>query len=83
MLAQPQHLPFLVSEAVFDAAFGRIAVKRIQHWGGYIQARPGEISHNDGGRGVCWDDSDDHVLEIITDHAELDRSFGGLSRRWI
>ncbi len=62
----PQHLAFLVSEDDFDAAYGRILARGIDHWADPSKRTPGEINHHDGGRGVYWDDPDGHLLEIIT-----------------
>ena len=62
----PQHLAFLVSEDDFDAAYGRIQARGIDHWADPSKRTPGEINHHDGGRGVYWDDPDGHLLEIIT-----------------
>lgn len=62
----PQHLAFLVSEDEFDAAYGRIRAKGIDHWADPSRRTPGEINHHDGGRGVYWNDPDGHLLEIIT-----------------
>jgi catechol 2,3-dioxygenase-like lactoylglutathione lyase family enzyme len=62
----PQHLAFLVTEAEFDAAYGRITARKMQHWADPSQRTPGAINHNDGGRGVYWNDPDGHLLEIIT-----------------
>jgi len=31
-----------------------------------MRHRPGEINHNDGGRGVYFSDPDGHYLEVIT-----------------
>jgi catechol 2,3-dioxygenase-like lactoylglutathione lyase family enzyme len=62
----PQHYAFLVSEAEFDAIFGRIRERGLTYWADPSQTRPGEINTNDGGRGVYWQDPDGHVLEIIT-----------------
>ncbi|RAJ67093.1 glyoxalase/bleomycin resistance protein/dioxygenase superfamily protein [Streptomyces sp. Amel2xB2] len=62
----PQHYAFLVSEDEFDAIFGRIQEAGLTYWADPYRHRPGEINHNDGGRGVYWADPDDHALEIIT-----------------
>lgn len=62
----PQHLAFLVSEEEFDAAYGRITAQGIDHWAAPSRRTLGEINHNDGGRGVYWNDPDGHLLEIIT-----------------
>ena len=62
-----QHYAFLVSEDEFDAIFGRIVER-----GHGALGRPGAssdagaINHDDGGRGVYFEDPDGHLLEIIT-----------------
>ncbi|UGT72265.1 VOC family protein [Nocardia gipuzkoensis] len=63
---QPQHYAFLVSEAEFDAAYAKIQRERLDHWADPQQQRPGEINHNDGGRGVYFLDPSGHFLELIT-----------------
>lgn len=62
----PQHYAFLVSEEEFDAIFGRIRNAGLTYYADPGRKRPGEINHNDGGRGVYWADPDGHFLEIIT-----------------
>lgn len=62
----PQHLAFLVSEDEFDAIYGRIKAKAIDHWADPSKHTRSEINHHDGGRGVYWNDPDGHLLEIIT-----------------
>jgi catechol 2,3-dioxygenase-like lactoylglutathione lyase family enzyme len=61
-----QHYAFLVSEDEFDAIFGRITERGMDHWADPGKHRPGEINHDDGGRGVYFEDPDGHFLEIIT-----------------
>jgi catechol 2,3-dioxygenase-like lactoylglutathione lyase family enzyme len=61
-----QHYAFLVSEAEFDAIFGRVQAKGLPYWADPFMHRPGEINHNDGGRGVYFPDPSGHFLEIIT-----------------
>ena len=63
---RPQHYAFLVSEDEFDAIYGRIRERDLQHWADPRGSRPGEINHNDGGRGVYFQDPAGHYLEIIT-----------------
>jgi catechol 2,3-dioxygenase-like lactoylglutathione lyase family enzyme len=63
---QPQHYAFLISEADFDAVFGRIRAQGLQYWADPGRCRAGEINHNDGGRGVYFPDPDGHYLEVIT-----------------
>jgi extradiol dioxygenase family protein len=62
----PQHYAFLVGEAEFDDIFGRITERGLSYWADPFHRQPGEINHNDGGRGVYWDDPNGHALEIIT-----------------
>ena len=62
----PQHYAFLLSEEEFDEVFGRIRERRLDYWADPARRRAGEINHNDGGRGVYFDDPDGHFLEIIT-----------------
>ncbi len=63
---RPQHYAFLVSEDEFDAIYGRIRERGMQHWADPRGSRPGEINHNDGGRGVYFQDPAGHYLEILT-----------------
>ena len=63
---RPQHYAFLVSEDEFDAIYGRIRDRGMQHWADPRGSRPGEINHNDGGRGVYFQDPGGHYLEILT-----------------
>lgn len=67
----PQHYAFLVSEDEFDEVFGRIKDRGLTYWADPFHRQPGEINHNDGGRGVYWSDPNGHNLEIIT------RPYGG------
>lgn len=62
----PQHYAFLISEAEFDAIFGRIREQGLAFWADPTRKRPGEINHGDGGRGVYFEGPDGHFLEIIT-----------------
>ncbi len=62
----PQHYAFLVSDDEFDEIFGRIQAWDLPFWADPGRQRPGEINHNDGGRGVYFPDPDDHFLEILT-----------------
>ena len=61
-----QHFAFLVSEEEFNAAFSRIKALGIEIWADPMRKKPGEINHNDGGRGVYFKDPDGHFLELIT-----------------
>ncbi|MEU8751167.1 VOC family protein [Streptomyces chartreusis] len=62
----PQHYAFLVSEEEFDTIFGRIREAGLTYWADPYHRRPGEINHNDGGRGTYFDDPNGHNLEILT-----------------
>jgi catechol 2,3-dioxygenase-like lactoylglutathione lyase family enzyme len=62
----PQHYAFMVSEDDFDAIYGKIAARGIEHWAVPRAERPGEINHRDGGRGVYFRDPDGHAMEILT-----------------
>ena len=62
----PQHYAFLVGEAEFDAAFGRIRDQGLPYWANPGQTQAGVINHQDGGRGLYFVDPDGHLLEIIT-----------------
>jgi catechol 2,3-dioxygenase-like lactoylglutathione lyase family enzyme len=61
-----QHYAFLVGEAEFDAAFGRIRDRGLTYWADPAKSRPGQINTRDGGRGLYFDDPDGHVMEILT-----------------
>jgi catechol 2,3-dioxygenase-like lactoylglutathione lyase family enzyme len=61
-----QHYAFLVSDEDFDAIYGKIKSRGLQHWADPRQQRPGEINHNHGGRGVYFLDPSGHAMEILT-----------------
>jgi len=61
-----QHYAFLISEAEFNAVFGRIQAQGLDYWADPRRSRPGQINRNDGGRGVYFPDPDGHFLEVIT-----------------
>lgn len=63
---QPQHYAFLVSEDEFDAAYAKIQRYGLEHWADPHRHSPGQINHNDGGRGVYFLDPVGHALELIT-----------------
>jgi catechol 2,3-dioxygenase-like lactoylglutathione lyase family enzyme len=62
----PQHYAFLVSDEVFDAAFGRIQESGATYWADPFHRLPGQINHDHGGRGVYFDDPDGHSMELLT-----------------
>lgn len=63
---RPQHYAFLVSEDDFGAIYGKISARGLHHWADPRGLHPGEINHNDGGRGVYFQDPAGHYLEILT-----------------
>ena len=63
---RPGHYAFLVSDAEFDAAFARIRAQGVGYYADPRHAKPGEINHLHGGRGVYFDDPNGHLMEIIT-----------------
>jgi catechol 2,3-dioxygenase-like lactoylglutathione lyase family enzyme len=65
-LIKGTHYAFLISEQEFDAIYGRIVAGGIEHWADPSARHPGEINHNDGGRGVYFKSPDGHFLEILT-----------------
>lgn len=67
----PQHYAFLISEDEFDLVHGRLVFGGYDIWADPGQRYPGEINHNDGGRGVYFLSNDGHFLEVIT------RPYGG------
>ncbi|MGP4114354.1 VOC family protein [Streptomyces sp. 4N509B] len=61
-----QHYAFLVSEDEFTASFARIQDAGITYYADPFLQQPGRINHNDGGRGVYFQDPAGHVMELIT-----------------
>src|SRR5690606_35893349 len=55
-----EHYAFLVGEDEFDAIFERIRARGLTYWADPMHQRPMEINHNDGGRGVYWNDPNGH-----------------------
>ncbi|MDV9198253.1 VOC family protein [Streptomyces sp. Wh19] len=68
-----QHYAFLISEGEFDTAYARIKELGITYYADPHRKHPGEINHNDGGRGVYLIDPAGHAMEIIT------RPYGGFA----
>jgi catechol 2,3-dioxygenase-like lactoylglutathione lyase family enzyme len=67
-----EHYAFLIDEQEFDEIFLRIKERKISYWADPARNRPGEINHNDGGRGVYFDHPEGYLLELIT------RPYGGM-----
>ncbi|WP_435102067.1 VOC family protein [Arhodomonas sp. AD133] len=72
----PQHYAFLTSEEHFDRIFTRLRDRGLPYWAGPDKQHPGEINHDNGGRGVYFEDPDSHLLEIIT------RPYGSSDAGW-
>ncbi|MEV0096031.1 VOC family protein [Streptomyces sp. NPDC050738] len=67
----PHHYAFLVPEEDFDAIFARMYATGVDYFADPQKRYPGEINHNDGGRGVYFIDPAGHAMEVIT------RPYGG------
>lgn len=61
-----QHYAFLISEADFDAIFGRVKDRGLDYWADPARTMLGQINTHFGGRGVYFKDPNGHLLEIIT-----------------
>jgi catechol 2,3-dioxygenase-like lactoylglutathione lyase family enzyme len=61
-----QHYAFKVSEAEFDAIFGRVRDAGIAYGSGPGSLDDMRINHRGGGRGVYFRDPNGHVLELLT-----------------
>lgn len=61
-----QHYAFLITEEEFDAAFTRIKDLGTTYWADPHRRTSNEINHNDGGRGVYFEDPSGHMMELIT-----------------
>lgn len=60
------HYAFLLSDAEFDAAFGRIRAAGLLYWADPGHQQPGQINTRWGGRGLYFNDPDGHNMEILT-----------------
>ena len=63
---EPQHYAFLVSDAEFDAIFGRLKARGFAYWADPAKKQKGQTNTHFGGRGVYFEDPGGHLLEIIT-----------------
>lgn len=63
---QAIHYCFIVTEQEFDEIFERIRERDLRYWADPGHAKPGEINHLFGGRGVYFDDPNGHNMEVIT-----------------
>lgn len=60
------HYAFKVSEAEFDAIFGRIQAEGIPYGSEPHSRHDIKINHRGGGRGVYFCDPNGHILELLT-----------------
>jgi hypothetical protein len=65
-LVAPQQYTFVVSEDEFDAMYGRILDTRARTWADPGRTRPAQLDHHAGGRGICVEDPDGHLIQILT-----------------
>lgn len=63
---EPQHYAFLVSDAEFDAIFGRVKARGQDYWADPAKKEKGRTNAHFGGRGVYFEDPGGNLLEIIT-----------------
>jgi len=63
---ESHHYAFHVSDAEFDAIFGRIQAAAITYGSGPRALEDGQINNRRGGRGVYFRDPNGHVLELLT-----------------
>jgi len=60
------HYAFKVSEAEFDAIFGRVKADGVVYGSGPTSLSDMAINERRGGRGFYFRDPDGHVLEVMT-----------------
>ena len=60
------HYAFKVSEAEFDAIFGRIRSEAIPYGSEPHSRNDMKINHRGGGHGVYFQDPNGHILELLT-----------------
>jgi len=63
---EQRHFAFLVDEAEFDPIFERIRAAGAAFYADPFRNEPGDVNHHFGGRGVYFDDPDNHLMEVIT-----------------
>jgi catechol 2,3-dioxygenase-like lactoylglutathione lyase family enzyme len=61
-----EHYAFHVSEAEFEAIFGRVRAKGLPYGSGPSNRTDGRLYARRGGRGFYFDDPNGHVLEVMT-----------------
>jgi catechol 2,3-dioxygenase-like lactoylglutathione lyase family enzyme len=60
------HYAFHVSEAEFEAIFGRVKARGLPYGSGPDKHTDGRMYSRRGGRGVYFEDPNGHLLEIMT-----------------
>jgi catechol 2,3-dioxygenase-like lactoylglutathione lyase family enzyme len=65
-VVQGQHYAFHVSDAEFDAIFGRVQARGLAYGSGPFSHTDGKINHRRGGRGFYFEDPNGHLLEVMT-----------------
>jgi catechol 2,3-dioxygenase-like lactoylglutathione lyase family enzyme len=63
---ESHHYAFHVSDAEFDAIFGRITEAKIAYGSAPWSLDDGKLNDWNGGRGVYFKDPDGHLLELMT-----------------
>ena len=63
---ESHHYAFHVSDAEFDAIFGRIREATLAYGSAPWSLDDGKLNDWNGGRGVYFRDPDGHVLELMT-----------------
>jgi catechol 2,3-dioxygenase-like lactoylglutathione lyase family enzyme len=60
------HYAFHISEAEFEAIFGRVKAKGLAYGSGPYKHTDGQIYTRRGGRGFYFEDPNGHLLEVMT-----------------
>ena len=60
------HYAFHISEAEFEAIFGRVKAKGLAYGSGPYNHTDGQIYTRRGGRGFYFEDPNGHLLEVMT-----------------
>ncbi len=63
---QRHHYAFHISDADFEAIFGRVKAKSLPYGSGPRNHTDGEIYTRRGGRGFYFQDPNGHLLEVMT-----------------
>ncbi len=63
---EPHHYAFKVSDAEFDAIFGRVKGAGLAYGSGPRTPDDMRINHRGGGRGFYFRDPNGHLLEVLT-----------------